>query len=634
MMDGARAQKAEDARFATPRPVGWNPTPVDPLVGNQNGANPVRDGVVNGLPSEHGEDVALRQAEAFASAAKAAVFEGTQDGVTEACGNHAHAEPPKSGSQLVAANIEFVNPEIVSAWRSWVDDEDRSLANEVEHFNLQALASATCEGASATDAGFAERLIENIWCDARSGAIYRRRGGDAEKRWEEYFSRKPSLTPEAAEALNAHFDSVYPLDAEGDRRDAGSKVQIVRDGAHVFPGGEAAPFLRDYLRTLPPGWTESIVVSVAVGKQPVVCRWTDQRMLIGTTRRWCQSGPRLPNGEPRFEALEDHTFGDAVRVTVPASTAARAATVEEIAAPPAPRPEQTTDAIVMPTGIAALDSLLVTGGVPRGARVVLQAATAQGKTSVALEIAESLAERGARVVWYATSDEPRESILARRRQRVGVPRADALLSSDESMLDSQLFVVDGRKYTLEEVFECQGIDVLFVDPISKVRTLQAASDPVSRVGHGLDLIEASGWTCWMTAATVRAAGRRTATERALGGARIEAGCSLLLELSRSGSDLALSVLKSRLGGEGQEVRLKLDAERQRIIALPDGLALVTAAERIKSDVLRVVAERGPRTARSLVESVSGKHELVRTAVRELLAAGALVTLEGKKVGLP
>jgi len=629
MMDGARAQKADDAKYATPRPVGWNPPPVAPLVGDQDGANPVRDGVVNGLPSEHGEDVALRQPERLACAAKAAVLEGTQHGVTEACGNGAHAEPPRSGSPSLTANIKFVNVELLSAWAAWVDDEHRSLANELEHFDLKSLAAPTCAGASATDTSFAEQLIQSIWTDVDSGGVFRRRGGDAARRWEQYFARKPSLTLEEAEAIRAHVERLYPHGA-----DAGSHVQVVRDGGHVFPGGAAEPFVRDYLRTLPLGWTASIVVSLAAGKNPVICRWTDQRMLIGVTRRWCESGPRMPNGEPRFEALEDHTFGDAVRVMVPAATAARSATVEEIAAPPAPRPAQTTDAVVMPTGIAALDSLLVTAGVPRGARVVVQAATAQGKTSVALEIAESLAERGARVVWYATSDEPRESILARRRQRVGMPRADALLSSDESMLDSRLFVVDGRKYTLEEVFECQGIDVLFVDPISKIRTLQAASDPVSRVGHGLDLIEASGWTCWMTAATVRAAGRRTATERALGGARIEAGCSLLLELSRSGSDLAISVLKSRLGGEGQEVRLKLDAERQRIVALPDGLALVTAAERIKSDVLRVVAERGPRSARSLVESVSGKHELVRTAVRELLAAGALVTLEGKKVGLP
>lgn len=635
----ARAQKAaENAKFASPQPVGWNQALHDLASGrNEDGADPVGDRVVDGLASEDGKDVALRQAEALTRGLKAATLEDTQDGQTETDGHQAHAEPPRCDLQPVTGNIESVNPELLSAWRAWVDDEHRSLANEVEHFDLQSLAAATCEGASATDSGFAERLIENTWCDANSGSVYRRRAGDAEKRWEQYLQRKPALVAEQAEAIRAHFDRLYPQNEMGDRRDAGSHVQIIRDHAHVFSGGASEPFVRDYLRTLPPGWAESIVVSLPAGSNPVVCRWTEQRLLIGATREWARLF-RLPNGEPRFAVLEAYDFGNAPRVMVPAATAARVAgSLAELAARTIPD-ERCGGTEVWPTGVAGLDAALSRmGGIPRGARVVVQApATGQSKTTLMLEIAENFAARGLNVVWLATGDDPRPAIQGRRRQRAaGMTQEEGFKSKDESMLNPRLLVFDGRAHDLEDVLRYAAeIDVLFLDPVTKIRTRCATDDPLTVVGHVLNLLENAGLTAFMAVPNVRGAKRRAPLEQSFGGSRVEAGASVVLDLHRQKTDVTIGILKSRYGGEDSELHVQIDLERQRIVAPAAGAVVTSAADRIKSDVLRVVAERGPRSARALLELVRGKNELVRAAVRELLAAGELVAVEGQKVGLP
>ncbi|MDF3069188.1 MAG: DnaB-like helicase terminal domain [Polyangiaceae bacterium] len=488
--------------------------------------------------------------------------------------------------------------------------------------NLSALARDS--GAEAVDIGFVDTLLDDMWNDETQLLA-----SDSERQAQllAYFARRPALTDAERAAVQAYADAAFPRGEKLNRPDVGSRVQIIRDLVHTCPGGGTDAFVRDYVRELPPGWRDSIVLDLKAGEHPVVCRWTATREKISATQAWCRN--YRYRDQPRFEALESLWF-EGERVVIPAAVSRATVTIEQLAKPRI----TATPSTVTPTGLEPLDAVLATGGIPSGARVGIQASTAQGKTALMLEIAEAWAARGARVVWVATADEPRESVMARRRQRHGMPRAQALTSTDETALEPRLFVVDGRDHTIEEVLALSPAPALLVlDPVSKVRMRDGAADPVVRIGGVLDLVEASGWTVLMSAPVVRGAGRRVATERALGGSRIEAGATLLLELSRSGDNLTIGVVKSRLGGEGMEVALRLDAERQRVLAAPSDAGALSVEERIWRDVRAVLATDGPRVARALADKVRGRKTAVLAVVRQRLATGELRQVEGK-VGLP
>lgn len=514
--------------------------------------------------------------------------------------------------------------EMLMEWWRWCELENETLQNVCEPYSLATLAAPTCEIAEAIDEHFAGNMSDKLLDEDLPllEEIYARRGPDALARWRKYVSARPAFTDAEFDALGACIKAQY-RDGFG-WKDVGSHVQIVQDLDFIYAGGDAVAFARDYVRKLPPGWSESVVVSLRLGEHPVVCRWTTNRVPTSVTEVWAKAFGQ------RFVVLRSYVFGTDERVVFPATNAsAGAATLEQLASPP----PVAAAVQVLPTGLEPLDAVLATGGVPTGGRVTAYGETANAKTTALLEMAEALASRGLRVVWIATGDEPRESIQARRRQRRGMSRVEALTSTNEHDLDG-IHVVDGRKVTLDDVLAAPGrIDALFLDPLTKVPTRGGSSDQVVHVGEVLDLVEASGVTTFMTAPVVRGAGRRAKTERALGGARIEAGATLLLELTRKGDDVAIHVVKSRLGGEGLEVAMRLDRERQRVLpalaapgAAPTGA--VSVEERIWADVQRLLAV-GPQSARELTEAVTGKATTVRAVVRAKLGAGALLKADGK-----
>lgn len=608
------------------------------------GSSAVHDGsdaidhvVAHGLLGEQGKHIMGGNSEPVTSAAQTAGIQRAVNDRSKGDGSNSHGEISFAGSggtSVLARESESSKlgdarlEQMLSEWWHWVDQEFAIEQREEEHFDLESLAAPTCESASATDRYFVESLIEATYFDDGEKRMLLSKPGRerALKLWEKYIALRPAFGSEELAALREHIRRRYP----DENYDVGSHVQIISDRSQVFPGGDARAFARDYLRSLPIGWSESVTICLSPGHSPTICRWTAERVSLGTTQIWAKGLP-LVAGAQRFVALEAYVFGGDVRVMIPASTVqARAASIQELAAP-APVQVAARPVVIYSTGIAPLDAVLSAGGIPSGSRVVIQAATAQGKSSILFEIAESLAARGQLVAWLATSDEPRESVMARRRQRAGMSRADALRSVDESALNPALFVIDGRTVALEEVLACSSqISALFIDPISKFRTVHQAADPVAQIRYALRLVEESGLTVYMSAPLVRGAERRTKTERAFGGNGVETGANLLLEVRRSGADLTLEIIKSRgLGGEGQELALKLDADGQRV--LPAGVA-VSSTDRIWDEVRRALSPGEPRSARSLAEGahkVAGRATTIRAVIRARLGSGELVEVDGK-----
>lgn len=591
--------------------------------GDQHRRDAVHDMRGDGLPSQNAEHLSGTQSEPRAGRVKPRELERVEDVRPKEDRNRHSVSVTRDSGSATASLDELEGTRLESTlaqWWTWLDAEHAALRiNNGEPYSFDALAS--CESVDARDRNFVERLIEATLDDPFEELMHRR-GEEAAARWQAHRAQRPRLTPAELADLRQYIHRRFP-NQRGEGYDVGSRTQILMDRSTVFPGGDdPTHFTEVYRARIPAGWESSSLLALRTGEHPVIVRWTAKRVEFEATSRWAQHADQY-EGAPRFEALEAYEFGSAHRIPL-GNVAPAAPTIAALAARPA-APERTR---VHPTGIGPLDAALATGGIPHGGRVVLQGTTAQAKTLLALEAAEAMALSGLTVVWYASPDEPVESVLARRRQRMGVSRVEALATSDESMLEPRLVVVDGRRFTIEDVLECRGIDVLVLDPLTKTRTRHGASDPVVRVGHVLDLVEQSGLTALMTVPVVRGAGRRTAIERALGGSRIEAGASLLCELHREGTALTITLLKSRVGGEGTDVHVKLDPERQRVLPDDSGAASMPVAQRIWRDVQRVLAERGPRSARAMTGSVTGKSVTVRSVIREKLGTGELVELDG------
>lgn len=444
----------------------------------------------------------------------------------------------------------------------------------------------------------------------------------------------PTLTDAENEALDRWIIRAHNSLQFNNHPDLGSHTQILRDTETRFGGGPADVFTREYAKTLPPGWRESVILCLRSGEPVIVVRWTAERERIEDIRAWADATELDAQGCGRWEALDDLAIANEGYTRVPiapskpvsADAHAARARLQALAAPVA---SDATSAAVHTTGVAALDAVLETGGVPaRGARCVIQAPTANAKTTVALEIAEHYAACGLGVVWIATRDEPRESLIARRHQRAGRTRAEAIAlarAGDESGLCDQLLVVDGTAATLEDMLDQRaGFDVLFIDPLQKVRMRSGGSGAVGSVEAALELIELSGVTTWMTSAFVRGGTRRRARlEMSKGGAAIENGATLLLDLERAGDALTVRVLKSRYGGEDAELALTLDRERQRVHSSASSASQAEA--RIRADVLTALAlsPGQPRTRSWLETTVTGRAVAIRATVKAMVADGTL-----------
>jgi hypothetical protein len=112
-----------------------------------------------------------------------------------------------------------------------------------------------------------------------------------------------------------------------------------------------------------------------------------------------------------------------------------------------------------------------------------------------------------------------------------------------------------------------GPDFLFVDPIKKVKSRASEGRGTHEaISAAISVVENSGITTSATASKVRGAGRRglSELEGAEGGAAIENGATLLLDLKLKENTLRVKVLKSRYGGAGEAFELTLDRARRRL----------------------------------------------------------------------
>lgn len=361
----------------------------------------------------------------------------------------------------------------------------------------------------------------------------------------------------------------YPdEDRDGVEPDA-RKWLLVRDTKSVCPPADAAAWAPAYRAGLHEQLRDrGMAIGVAPGQAPVLAVWNGEAQPPSVYRNWLAQ-----IGSDRFELVQDAGASDWLSFApakVQGATRKAAFTVHS-------------------TGIGPLDALLATKGIPRGARVFVQAATGHGKSVFDLQVAEHFAAAGFRVAWVATSDESPESLIARRLQRVGHARDEALRLAlgDEAAsvaarakLNPNLEIVDGTREYLEDVI-ARAPDVLVLDPVQKVRT-RGGDDGEAAVR----IAEQSGITLVAAASKVRSSGKRAKIEAAFGGAFIENGATLLLDLERDGSTVTVSVLKSRYGGEGQSFALELDPEWQTLTPChePDELDAVV------DEVLSVLAD--------------------------------------------
>lgn len=487
----------------------------------------------------------------------------------------------------------------------------------------------------------------------------------------EWYARRPAIDGETREAILSERIEVHDLKPCGgrrvipwddvtedmlvlaseryrvlDRHDYGSRTQIIRDNFRRCPAGDRNSFAQKYAADLPLGWRDSVLLYLCPGEPIVIVHWTPERETIDTTGAWLESENANPKNQrrnsyddedtiarwearPTFESLGDNDF-----VAIPPARAVNARTLESLAAR---APERASS--VTPTGIAPLDALLATRGLPSGARMFVQAATANAKTTLALEAACSLAERGHCVAWIATRDEPQESIYARLLQRAGHERAEAVtLASDpvarERACPRGLVVIDGTETDLEDVIGATpGPDVIAIDSLQKVRTCKGAGTTgVTAMTATLDVIEASRVTVIATSQIVRGASRRARIEASHGGSGIEYGATLIIDLALDGEELTGTILKSRYGGEGESFTLRLDRASQRLTA-PEIAPVVSATEaRLRAAICTALTEHGALTQRAILGRVTGAQNAIVAALKAAVERGE-ITLDGKKYAI-
>jgi hypothetical protein len=290
------------------------------------------------------------------------------------------------------------------------------------------------------------------------------------------------------------------------------------------------------------------------------------------------------------------------------------------------------------TGIAPLDALLATEGIPRGARVYVQAATGHGKSVFDLQIGEHFADHGFRVALIATSDESAESITARRLQRImKLDRKTALefaMGDDaasiaaRAKLNPNLTIVDGATTYLEDVIASEPA-LIICDPIQKIRTRAGGGDTytLDSTAAAVRVAEQSGITFVCASSKVKRAGRDL--EASFGGASIPNGATLQIDLERRGTTVNGRVLKSRYGGEGESFDLELDADRQALGTVAPPVSEVEIDRRAR--ILDVLA-KGPKTANALRTWVAGKQPELKASLDALVTAGKVV-LNGKEYAL-
>lgn len=425
----------------------------------------------------------------------------------------------------------------------------------------------------------------------------------------EWHAAKPVISPETLRAIEERFTNNSNGFTHIKGPDAGEYEQILEDTANKFLGGDTESFVRDYVRKLPAGWQNAIVIYLKPDAQVVIVRWSAERVLMRDTEKWARS--QTPAG--RWSVLDrfyppgtDGSSYLGVPIPPPAAIAAK---VPEL------------PAVVIPLPLVQL----ATCGLPRGGRVIIQGGPACAKTTVALEMAVGLVHATGNVAWYATVDESWESVCRRLYQRAGATQAEAMTMPLESIhFDNQMILIDGREHYLEDVLR-MGFDTVVIDSLQEARTRAGEGrGRLERVQAAIDAIAASGVTVIATSQVIRGHERREDLSKAYGGSSVGHLASLVLGVDLKDDDITLRIVKSRHGGDRKPIALRLDRERQRVTAGADAVET-----RIRAGILAAIAKHGPMSISALEREVEGKAATIRATAKVMIADGTLVELGGK-----
>ncbi len=401
---------------------------------------------------------------------------------------------------------------------------------------------------------------------------------------------------------------------------------LARDTKAVCPVTAASSWVAEYRAGLHEQLRElGMVVGLSPGAPPVLAVWTGVEQTPHVLREWLRGV-----GKESLEFAPEANVAE--WVTLAPVRAERS--LADLAFTP-------TESIgLLPSGLDDLDRLR--GGIQRrGDRVIIQAATGNAKTALALTMAESLAARGFKVAWLATSDELAASIIARRLQRTGKYTYESAKEHVNdpaalALLNPNLMVIDGCRVVLEDVLAARP-DFLFADNLQKmISRVGAGKGELEALNAALKLIEADGTTAVLTSRMVRGADKRgNRIEGSYGGVAIEGGATVLLDLRLTGDELDVTVLKGRGPGEHDSFRLTLDRAKQTLAPCPchgTVAAPLSEAEANRREQILTVLAKGPKTARAIQTWVPGKYPDVKASLAELVAAGKVV-LDGKEYAI-
>ncbi|MES1176501.1 MAG: ATPase domain-containing protein [Myxococcales bacterium] len=298
----------------------------------------------------------------------------------------------------------------------------------------------------------------------------------------------------------------------------------------------------------------------------------------------------------------------------------------------------TTSAQGFKTGMPALDrQFRGIACLPRGARLCISGGAKNCKTLAMLELAESALAQGAFVVWIAV-DEPAESIVTRRLQRLGLTPAQAMTDGPARLaglatLDAQAFhavggcIEDLCKLASEET---TGPILVAVDSLQTVRTRAGeGKGDRERIEAALETMKAMQMA-YPSITFVYTSEVTRGTGEAKGSIGIEYASTVHLQVKKAGDSLAVAV-KANRHGTAEPFTLAVDLDGQRLA----DLAAVKAATKVSdgmtavwSEVRKTLTEHGPAMSRSAIETwVKVKSSTLRKALTEGVAAGVLVMID-------
>jgi hypothetical protein len=257
-----------------------------------------------------------------------------------------------------------------------------------------------------------------------------------------------------------------------------------------------------------------------------------------------------------------------------------------------------------------------------GARVVIGGQPKQGKTTLALHLAEAARAAGWLVVWLAY-DEPPGLLTARRLQRRGVsPAVAAELPVGEvaKLQGDGLYVVGSddpdpyEELARQAHADARGRPVLIVgDSAQKLRTRAGAGKGErERITADVDAIQASQakWphVAVLTSEIARGSG---ATK---GSGSIDYAAEVSLRVARKGATVRVSIAGNRYGGE-EPFALELDSERQTLRD-PTAPAPKPTDEQLLADVMAAV-DAGCTSRNAIAARLGKGRDAVAAAIKQL-----------------